>query len=216
MNAGSETPNMEPQRPAKGARIIIASHNPGKVREIAALLEPLGYSVVSAGELDLPEPEETGETFAENAIIKAQAAAEGANAFALADDSGLCVDALDGAPGIHSARWGGPEKDFNKAMALIEEKLQEKGARTPDQRKAHFVCALALAAPDGAVKVFEGKVYGHLVWPPRGTKGFGYDPIFVPEGHDITFAEMEPEKKHAMSHRARAFEKLVEWLRNGS
>ncbi len=202
----------EPERPPVGARIVIASHNPGKVREIAALLEPLGFTVISAGDLGLPEPEETGQTFSENALIKAQAAAKGAGCFALADDSGLCVDALDGAPGIHSARWGGPEKDFGKAMALIEEKLQERSARTPDERKAHFSCALALSAPDGTAKVFEGAVHGHLVWPPRGSKGFGYDPIFVPEGHEITFAEMEPEKKHAMSHRARAFEKLVTWL----
>ena len=204
------------KRPEKGSRIVIASHNPGKVREIGELLEPLGFSVVSAGELGLPEPEETGTTFAENALIKARAAAAASGLPALADDSGLCVDALDGAPGIHSARWGGPEKDFDMAMRLIEEKLQAAGAVEPDQRKAHFTCALALAWPDGEAKVFEGEVHGRLVWPPRGEKGFGYDPVFVPEGHEITFAEMEPEQKHAMSHRARAFEKLVAWLQDGS
>ncbi len=202
---------MKPLPP--GSKIVIASHNPGKVREIGDLLRPLGLEVVSAGELGLPEPEETGKTFEENAIIKARAAAEGARLPALADDSGLCVDALGGAPGIYSARWGGPEKDFYKAMEKVEEGLREKGATTPEQRKAHFVCALALAWPDGNVETFRGEVHGHLVWPPRGEKGFGYDPIFVPKGHDITFAEMEPEKKHAMSHRARAFEKLLAALR---
>jgi XTP/dITP diphosphohydrolase len=200
------------KRPQKGSRIVIASHNPGKVREIGELLQPLGFSVVSAGELGLPEPEETGTTFAENALIKARAAAAASGLPALADDSGLCVDALDGAPGIHSARWGGPEKDFAMAMRLIEEKLQAAGATTPDRRRAHFVCALALAWPDGEARVFEGEVHGRLVWPPRGEKGFGYDPVFVPEGHELTFAEMEPEKKHAMSHRARAFERLIDWL----
>ncbi len=200
-------------RPETGSRIVIASHNPGKVREIGELLAPLGFSVIAAGALGLPEPEETGATFAENALIKARAAARASGLPALADDSGLCVDALDGAPGIHSARWGGPEKDFDMAMRLIEEKLQAAGAVTPEQRKAHFTCALALAWPDGEARVFEGEVHGHLVWPPRGEKGFGYDPVFVPEGHEMTFAEMEPDQKHAMSHRARAFEKLVAWLR---
>ena len=198
---------MKPLPP--GQKIVIASHNAGKVREIAELLRPLGLEVISAGELGLPEPEETGRTFEENAIIKAQAAAQASGLPALADDSGLCVDALDGAPGIHSARWGGPEKDFHKAMALVEQKLREKGAISPEQRKAHFACVLALAWPDGEVETFHGEVHGHLVWPPRGEKGFGYDPMFVPAGHDITFGEMEPEKKHAMSHRARAFEKLL-------
>ena len=195
-----------------GETIVIASHNPGKVREIAALLAPLGFSVVSAAELDLPEPVEDGATFEENALIKARAAAVASGKVALADDSGLCVDALGGAPGIHSARWGGPEKDFARAMRLVEEALQAKGAVTPEQRKAHFTAALALAWPDGKAQTFIGEVHGSLVWPPRGTKGFGYDPMFVPDGHDITFGEMEPEKKHAMSHRARAFAKLIDAL----
>ncbi|HHN68287.1 MAG TPA: RdgB/HAM1 family non-canonical purine NTP pyrophosphatase [Thermopetrobacter sp.] len=198
---------------ATGETIVIASHNPGKVREIAALLEPLGFSVVSAGELGLPEPVEDGATFTDNALIKARAAASASGRVALADDSGLCVAALDGAPGIHSARWGGPEKDFARAMRLVEEELQAKGAVTPEQRRAHFACALALAWPDGAAETFTGEVHGRLVWPPRGEKGFGYDPVFVPDGHDITFGEMEPEKKHAMSHRARAFAKLLDALR---
>ena len=205
---------MKPLKP--GETIVIASHNPGKVREIAALLEPLGLQAVSAGDLNLPEPEETGATFEENAVIKARAAAEAAGKPALADDSGLCVDALGGAPGIYSARWGGPEKDFRKAMQRVEEELQKAGATTPEQRKAHFTCALALAWPDGAVETFTGEVHGHIVWPPRGEKGFGYDPIFVPEGHDITFGEMDPARKDAMSHRARAFEKLLAALRGTS
>ncbi len=200
----------------RGSRIVVASHNPGKVREIHALLEPLGYAAVSAGELGLPEPVEDGTTFAENALIKAQAAAEASGLPALADDSGLCVDALGGAPGIHTARWGGPEKDFDMAMRKIEEKLQAAGATDPEARRGHFTCALALAWPDGEAEVFEGHVHGRLVWPPRGEKGFGYDPVFVPERHDITFAEMEPEKKHAMSHRARAFEKLLAALGRAS
>ena len=202
---------MKPLKP--GDTIVIASHNPGKVREIAALLASLGLKAVSAGELGLEEPEETGTTFEENAIIKAKAAAGAAGMVALADDSGLCVDALGGAPGIHSARWGGPEKDFRKAMERVEQELRKAGAMTPEQRKAHFTCALALAWPDGTAETFTGEVHGHIVWPPRGEKGFGYDPIFVPEGHDITFGEMAPEKKDAMSHRARAFEKLLAALR---
>ena len=193
----------------KGAKIVVASHNPGKVREIGELLAPLGLKAVSAAGLGLPEPVEDGDTFAANALIKAHAAARASGLVALADDSGLCVDALGGEPGIHSARWGGPDKDFARAMRLVEEKLQAAGAGTAQERTAHFTCALALAWPDGEAEVFEGHVHGHLVWPPRGDKGFGYDPVFVPRGHDITFAEMEPERKHAMSHRARAFEKLL-------
>ncbi len=200
----------------KGARLVVASHNPGKVREIDDLLRPLGFAALSAGELGLPEPVEDGATFAENALIKARAAASASGLPALADDSGLCVDALGGEPGIHSARWGGPDKDFAMAMRKVEDRLQEAGATTPERRKAHFACALALAWPDGEAEVFEGQVHGHLVWPPRGEKGFGYDPVFQPNGHDITFAQMDPRKKHAMSHRARAFEKFLAALRAAS
>ncbi|GAA0592371.1 RdgB/HAM1 family non-canonical purine NTP pyrophosphatase [Caenispirillum bisanense] len=188
-----------------GGRLVVASHNPGKVREINELLRPYGVEAVSAGDLDLPEPEETGLTFVANAELKALAAATAAGLPALADDSGLAVAALDGAPGIYSARWGGPKKDFAMAMERVH---REIGAN-PD-RRAHFVCALCLAWPDGHVETFEGKVNGELVWPPRGSRGFGYDPMFVPGGYDITFGEMEPEKKHAMSHRAKAFALLVE------
>lgn len=189
------------ERPAK---LVIASHNPGKVREIEDLLRPLGIAVVGAAALGLVEPEETGLTFAENAALKARLAADAAKLPALADDSGLAVAALDGAPGIYSARWAGPAKDFSFAMRKVEEALQGK-----DDRRAKFVAALALAWPDGRCEVFEGEVAGALVWPPRGTKGFGYDPMFVPAGYTITFGEMEPAKKHEMSHRARAFAKLV-------
>ena len=191
-------------------RLVLASHNPGKLREIAALLEPFGLAVVSAGELGLPEPEETGQTFAENARLKALASAIGAQLPALADDSGLAVAALDGAPGIYSARWAGAEKDFGMAMQRVERELGDA-----TDRRARFVCALSLAWPDGHSEDFEGTVEGTLVFPPRGDRGFGYDPIFLPEGHDITFAEMEPEKKHAISHRARAFAKLEACLPQG-
>lgn len=194
------------ERPAK---LVIASHNPGKVREIEDLLRPLGIAVVGAAALGLIEPEETGHTFAENAALKARIAAEAAKLPALADDSGLAVAALDGAPGIYSARWAGPKKDFSLAMRKVEDALRGKA-----DRRAKFVAALALAWPDGRCEVFEGEVHGTLAWPPRGNKGFGYDPIFVPDGHAITFGEMEPAKKHEMSHRARAFAKLVQaWAR---
>ena len=189
---------------ARGSRLVVASHNPGKLREIEALVAPLGFVTVGAAGLGLPEPEETGATFAENALIKAHAAAQHAQLPALADDSGLCVAALDGAPGIYSARWAGPAKDFRSAMARVEREL----AGNPD-RRAWFVCVLALAMPDGDSETWEGHVYGTLTFPPRGERGFGYDPIFVPEGHRVTFGEMDPEAKHAMSHRARAFEKFV-------
>ncbi len=185
-------------------RLVIASHNPGKLREIADLLEPYGSEVISAGDLGLPEPEETGETFAENALIKARASASASGLPALSDDSGLCVSALDGAPGVRSARWAGPDKDFSLAMRKVESALGEAG-----DRRAAFVCALALVWPDEQEEIFEGRVEGRLVFPPRGTRGFGYDPIFLPEGHGITFGEMEPAAKHAISHRARAFAKLV-------
>jgi XTP/dITP diphosphohydrolase len=195
-------------------RIVVASHNPGKVREIADLLRPLGIEAISAGELDLPEPEETETTFEGNARLKAEAAAEASGLAALSDDSGLCVDALGGAPGIFSARWAGPAKDFKIAMQKVEHELRDRYALSPDQRKAHFVCALCLAMPGQESKVYRGEVHGLMVWPPRGEKGFGYDPVFQPDGHDITFGEMDPDAKHAMSHRARAFAQLVDELKD--
>lgn len=194
-------------------KIVVASHNPGKVREIADLLRPLGIETVSAGELDLPEPEETETTFEGNARLKAEAAAEASGLAALSDDSGLCVDALGGAPGIFSARWAGPAKDFKIAMQKVEHELRDRYALSPDQRKAHFVCALCLAIPGQESVVYRGEVHGLMVWPPRGEKGFGYDPVFQPEGHQITFGEMDPDAKHAMSHRARAFARLVDELK---
>lgn len=187
-----------------GDTLVIASHNAGKVREIADLLGPYAATFTSAGALGLPEPEETGDTFIANAVLKAKAAAR-AGHVALADDSGLAVTALNGAPGIYSARWAGPEKDFAMAMRKVED-----GLTGQDDRTAEFVCALALAWPDGHVEVVEGRCPGTLVWPPRGDKGFGYDPVFVPDGYAQTFAEMEPAAKHAMSHRAEAFRQLVE------
>lgn len=187
-----------------GGRLVLATHNPGKAREIGALLAPFGVEVVAAGALGLPEPEETGSTFAENAALKARLAAAASALPALADDSGLAVPALGGDPGIHSARWGGPDKDFGRAMAEVERRL----GVTAD-RRAYFVCALALAWPDGHVEAFEGTVDGTLVFPPRGALGFGYDPIFLPAGSTLTFGEMPPEAKHAISHRAAAFRRLV-------
>jgi len=194
---------------ARGSTIVVASHNPGKAREIHALLSPFGFVVKSAAELNLPEPEETGATFAENAALKARAAADASGLVALADDSGLAVAALDGAPGIYSARWAGPSKDFGPAMARVARELKERDAT---DRSAKFVCALALADPRGETEIFEGEIQGHLEFPPRGLKGFGYDPIFVPEGLTRTFAEIDPDEKHAVSHRARAFAKLVKGL----
>jgi XTP/dITP diphosphohydrolase len=193
------------RRRFSGDRLVIASHNPGKVTEIAELMEPFAVTVVSAGALGLPEPEETGATFAENAALKARAAATAAGLPALADDSGLVVPALDGAPGIYSARWAGPGKDFQAAMEKVETALAGKA-----DRRAYFACALALAWPDGHVEPFEGEVHGRLVWPPRGGRGFGYDPMFRADGHDETFGEMEPAAKHRISHRARAFRLLVD------
>ncbi|HLW26160.1 MAG TPA: RdgB/HAM1 family non-canonical purine NTP pyrophosphatase [Kiloniellales bacterium] len=192
----------------EGATLVIASHNPGKVREIAELLAPFDLKVRSAGDFGLPEPEENGSTFAENAAIKAKAAAAGCGLPALADDSGLSVAALDGQPGIYSARWAGADKNFTHAMQRVEEELGD----TPD-RRAEFVCALAMASPAGEVEHFEGRVQGCLVWPPRGDQGFGYDPIFVPNGETRTFGEMPPAEKHAISHRARAFARLKERLK---
>ena len=197
-------------------KLVIATHNPGKLAEMRELLAPHGIEAISAGELGLAEPEETGETFQANARIKAVAAAGASRLPAFADDSGLAVDALDAAPGIFSARWAGPTKDFTAAMTRIERLLQERGATAPDQRRAHFVSALCVAWPDGHVEEFEATVDGTLVWPPRGTAGFGYDPMFLPDGHARTFGEMAPDEKHGLPpkgqglwHRARAFLKLA-------
>ena len=199
------TQNKDHRQLAPGP-LVVASHNAGKVREIDDLLKPLGFAPVSAASLDLPEPEETGTSFIANAELKALAAETASGLPALADDSGLAVDALSGAPGIYSARWAGPEKDFGAAMQKVEEAL----AKIPDAvRTAHFICALTLAWPDGHCESFEGRVDGSLVWPPRGDLGFGYDPVFLPLGGDLTFAEIAPETKHAMSHRADAFGQLV-------
>ena len=185
-------------------KLVIASHNKGKIVEIAELLAPFGIEVVSAGDLGLPEPEETENSFIGNAQLKALAAARAANLPALADDSGMTVSALDGAPGIYSARWAGPDRDFDMAM----EKVNKAVGDNPD-RQAHFVCALSLAWPDDYVENFEGRIEGDLVWPKRGKYGFGYDPMFQPRGYDQTFGEMTPAKKHEISHRARAFDQLV-------
>lgn len=198
-------------------RIVIATHNKGKLVEMRDLLALYGVEAVSADELNLPEPEETGTTFAANARIKAEAAAQASGLPAFADDSGLAVDALDGAPGIYSARWAGPEKDFRHAMEKVEAGLRERDAFTPEQRRAHFISVLCVAWPDGHIEEFEGIINGTLVWPPRGTKGFGYDPMFLPEGLELTFGEMSRDDKHGLpphgkglSHRARAFLKLAE------
>jgi len=188
-----------------GGRLVIASHNHGKAREIVELLAPYGVTCIPARELGLPEPEETGDSFAANAELKALAAARVANLPALADDSGLSVDALGGAPGVYSARWAGPKKDFGVAMQRVHRQLGHDA-----DRRAHFVCVLALAWPDGHVDSFEGQVHGRLVWPPRGDRGFGYDPIFMPDGRSQTFGEMDPAGKHDISHRAEAFRRLVE------
>jgi XTP/dITP diphosphohydrolase len=198
-------------------RLVIATHNPGKLVEMRELLGLYGIEAVSADDLGLPEPDETGTSFRANARLKAQAAAQAAGMPAFADDSGLAVDALDGAPGIHSARWAGPTKDFAGAMARIDALLRERGAMTPQTRAAHFVSALCVAWPDGHVEEFEATVDGTLVWPPRGDKGFGYDPMFLPDGFALTFGEMTSDEKHGLppkgqglSHRARAFLELAE------
>ena len=190
----------------RGSQLVVASHNAGKVREIKALLGPHGIVALSAGDLGLPEPEETGTTFAANAELKALASARGSGHAALADDSGLCVEALGGDPGIYSARWAGPTKDFRVAMNRIHDELRHKGLATS---KAKFVCALTLAMPGGEMQTFEGEVHGALTFPPRGDHGCGYDPIFIADGMDQTFAQIDPAQKHAMSHRARAFAKLL-------
>jgi len=186
-----------------GARLVVATHNPGKLREIAALLAPFGLTVTSAGALGLPEPEETAPDFAGNARLKALAAARASGLPALADDSGFCLAALGGAPGVISARWASPEKDFAAAMARAEREL----AGSAD-RRAWFTAALCLAWPDGETATFLGRVHGTAIWPPRGARGFGYDPMFVPSGGSETFGEMDPEAKHAISHRAQAFAQL--------
>ena len=186
------------------AKLVIASHNKGKVVEIRDLLKPLAVDVVSAADLDLEEPEETGSTFVANAELKARAAAGASGLPALADDSGLVVDALGGDPGIFSARWAGPTRDFRIAMERVERELNGNG-----DRRAHFIAVLSLCWPDGHCESFEGKVFGKLAWPPRGERGFGYDPIFIPDGHDITFGEMDPAEKHTISHRADAFRQLL-------
>jgi len=193
-----------PHRRFSGSELVVASHNPGKVREIADLLRPHGVAPVGAAALGLGEPEETGDSFEANAELKARAAATASGRPALADDSGLVVPALGGAPGIFSARWAGPTKDFAIAMRRVEDGLAGRG-----DRRAHFVAALSLAWPDGHVETFRGEIHGALVWPPRGDRGFGYDPIFVADGRDVTFGEMDPVEKHRISHRAAAFDRLV-------
>lgn len=206
-----------PRHLTSDIRLVIATHNPGKLAEMRDLLAPYGIEAISAGELHLKEPDETGMTFRDNARIKAEAAAQATGLPAFADDSGLAVDALDGEPGIHSARWAGPDRNFYRAMEAIEQRLRECGATAPDRRKAHFISALCVAWPDGHAEEFEARVAGTLVWPARGDKGFGYDPMFLPDGHDRTFGEMESQEKHGLpprgkglSHRARAFLKLAE------
>jgi XTP/dITP diphosphohydrolase len=204
-------------RPLTG-KLVLATHNPGKLAEMRGLLAPYGVEAISAGELGLPVPAETGHMFSENAAIKAHAAATAAGLPAFADDSGLCVEALDGAPGLFSADWA-VDKDFGPAMARVERELARRGATAPEARRAHFVSALVLAWPDGHEELFEGRVHGTLVWPPRGARGFGYDPMFRPDEADTTFGEMSAEEKHgidwarggrALSHRARAFVKLAD------
>lgn len=200
----AETPRQFPKQ-FRGGRMVVASHNEGKVAEITALLEPFDIEVVSAAALGLAEPEETGADFAENAELKARAAAIAANLPSLADDSGLAVSALGGAPGIYSARWAGPFRDFAAAMERVEREIAGQ-----DDRRAHFICALSLCWPDAHCETFEGRVEGTLVWPPRGDRGFGYDPVFLPDGGTETFGEMDPDAKHAISHRADAFRRLID------
>jgi XTP/dITP diphosphohydrolase len=220
LRSGSESdvrpPSSVLRRPITG-RLVIATHNPGKLAEMRELLAVYGIEAISAGELGLAEPMEPGKSFRANARIKAMAAAKASGLPALADDSGLVVDALGGEPGIHSARWAGPDKDFRVAMNEVQTRLMKVGAKAAERRRAHFVSALCAAWPDGHVEEFEASVDGTLVWPPRGTKGFGYDPMFLPDGETLTFGEMSSEEKHGLpprgrglSHRARAFLKLAE------
>lgn len=204
-------PDLKPKALHAGDRLVIASHNIGKVWEMAELLAPYGIETIAAAELGLAEPEETGETFIENAALKAAAAAKGAGLPALADDSGLEVAALDGAPGLFSARWGGERRDFNIAMQKVHDAMEKNGS---DDKTANFTSALAVAWPDGTVCTFEGKVFGTIVWPKRGTRGFGYDPIFLPNGYEESFGEMDPDEKQAISHRARAFQMMMTALYN--
>ncbi len=199
-------------RKLTGQKIVIATHNKGKLEEFRQLLAPHGVEAVSAGELGLPEPAETETTFAGNARIKAEAAMKASGLIAVSDDSGLCVEALGGEPGVHTADWAGPDRDWTRAMRLVEEKLQARHAKTPDQRRADFVCTLCVCWPDGETRLFEGRIHGHLVWPPRGALGHGYDPMFVPLGGPRTFAELAPDEKNRISHRAAALEKLVREL----
>jgi XTP/dITP diphosphohydrolase len=200
-----------------GDRLVLATHNNGKLVEFRELFAPFGLELVSAGELGLPEPEENGTTFAENARTKAHAAAKGANMLALSDDSGLCVEALNGDPGVYTADWAGVPRDFNRAMRRVEDALQAANATSPDLRRAAFMATLCLAHPDGRDVIYEGRCPGRMVWPPRGTGGHGYDPMFMPDGYDITFGEMTSEQKHSwapgkqgLSHRARSFAQFVE------
>ena len=195
---------------ASGTRLVVATHNPGKVVEINDLVHPFGLDAVSAGELGLLEPEETETTFAGNAQLKAVAAATASGLPSLSDDSGLEVACLGGDPGIYSARWAGPSKDFMVAMKKVADEVTKRGGWTGAGPKANFVCALCIAIPGHSPQIFEGKIHGHLVWPPRGSLGFGYDPIFLADGYDQTFGEMEPDVKHAISHRAIAFAKFVD------
>jgi XTP/dITP diphosphohydrolase len=200
-----------------GDRLVLASHNKGKLDEFQDLFEPYGLELISAAELGLPEPEETGTTFAENARLKAHAAAQGSGMLALSDDSGLCVEALGGDPGVYTADWAGVPRDFNHAMKRVEDALQAANATSPSQRRAYFNATLCLAHPDGRDVIYEGKCDGMLVWPPRGDRGHGYDPVFMPDGYDITFGQMPAEMKlswspgsQGLSHRARAFAQFVE------
>ncbi len=200
-----------------GTRFVLASHNKGKLREFEELFESFDFEIISAADLDLPEPDETGTSFAENARIKAHAAARASGLLALSDDSGLCVDALNGDPGVYTANWAGPGRDFSVGMRRVEDALQAAGASTPAQRRGSFNATLCLAHPDGRDALFEGAVTGTLVWPPRGDIGFGFDPVFMPDGFDITFGQMPSDVKHSwspghvgLSHRARAFARLVE------
>jgi XTP/dITP diphosphohydrolase len=200
------------RRTLKGEKVLIATHNKGKLEEFREILAPYGVSVLSAGELALPEPEETETTFEGNARIKAAAACDASGLATIADDSGLCVDALNGEPGVYTANWAGPSRDWMMAMRTVEEKLQSAGATTPAMRGAQFMCTLCVRWPDGGERVYVGRVPGHLSWPPKGTFGHGYDPVFVPDGESVSFGEMSHEKKNSLSHRARAVALLVKDL----